>query len=248
MHADDNRPPCTTHSDTTSVAGEQYRELVGSQTTPSSDPIANALATLGVSRVATWEEIRRTYRLLVREAHPDRALDSGPATARTASLNSALDVLAAATDHGRRPLPPASRPASISTDDTYGAAVDQAVVLRMPPGDIFVQLLDAAYELGDVNYMDPEAGLIQLILDGPAPAPALLLIAVDTDTEPPSASFTLDSPDQQTAPPIREIVDRLATVLRRPLTASASPTTISADDVRDGPPPPEPEMPEDTHR
>lgn len=174
---------------------------------PGPAAITDALAVLGLGASATWTEIRRAYRDRVRVAHPDiEATDRLGATGRTAALNVAFDTLAAATAGGSRPLPePEPPPAPVP------AATP--ITLRAGPGDVFVQLLEAAHEIGEVGYMDPEAGLIQILL-GAGPAASQLLISVDQDREPPTASFTLDSPGGEEPPPIQSVVDELAALLR----------------------------------
>lgn len=172
--------------------------------------IALALSELGLDRSASWDEIRRAYRDQVRSSHPDlAAADQQRATQRTARINVAFTFLAECTDRGRRSLPePNPPPAPV--------APVAPVTLQTPPGDVFVQFLEAAYEVGDVSYMDPEAGLIQVLLDQGDPCASQLLIAIDTEAEPPTASFTLDAADATHAPPIRDIVDQLAHAMRNP--------------------------------
>lgn len=171
---------------------------------------------LGLSRESTWDEIRSRYRSEVRAAHPDVAIDRAASTQRTARLNGAWAMLSRATDNGRVPLPQPT----VVTPDVSGHRVSgdggelvPVVTLHAQPGDVFVQLLDAAHEIGDVSYIDPEAGIIQVLLQG-APEAAQLLISVDTDTDPASASFTLDSMRAATAPSIHDVVAQLARALR----------------------------------
>lgn len=74
---------------------------------------------------------------------------------------------------------------------------------------MFVRVLEAAYDIGDVSYIDPEAGLIQLLLTAGGPAASQLLIVIDESVVPATASFTLDSMDAEAAPDIRDVVGRL---------------------------------------
>ncbi len=178
---------------------------------PSEKTVAAALQTLGLEPSAPWHEIRGRYRDLIRLAHPDMERTDPAATTRAVGVNVAFDVLAAATSNGTRPLPPV--PVRVPADN-LAPSPSAAVTLEAGPGDVFVQLLDAAHVIGDVSYMDPEAGLIQVLLDGGDPCSAQLLIAVDQHAEPPTASFTLDSQNASTAPPIRSIVDELAAAIK----------------------------------
>jgi hypothetical protein len=81
---------------------------------------------------------------------------------------------------------------------------------------VFVRVLEAAYDIGDVSYIDPEAGLIQLLLGDGGPAGSQLLIVIDESVVPATASFTLDSMDADAAPDIRDVVGRLGTALSAP--------------------------------
>ncbi len=78
---------------------------------------------------------------------------------------------------------------------------------------MFVRVLEAAHDIGDVSYIDPEAGLIQLLLTDGGPAASQLLIVIDETVAPPTASFTLDSMDAECAPDIHDVVGRLGTAL-----------------------------------
>lgn len=175
--------------------------------------IASAIAVLGVGVDASWPEVRAAYRARIREVHPDVA--PGDTTLLAAELNEALDVLRRATNGGVDPLPPpAPPPPRPPTQTVVGSTIEAPpVTLRAPAGDVFVQLLDAAYAVGDVCYIDPEDGLIQVLLDD---ARSRLLIDIDAGTEPARASFTLDSPDGEGAPAVADIVAAIGFHLAHP--------------------------------
>jgi hypothetical protein len=176
--------------------------------------VAAALDILGLDPDVTWPNIRLAYRDLVRACHPDLDVaNDAAATERTAALNVAFDTLAAATDGGRIELR-APLDGSVRNPPEAASTSGERVTLQAPPGDVFIQLLDAAHEIGEVSYMDPEAGLIQVLLQDGDPTASQLLIAVDQRPDPPTVSFTLDTVDAESAPPIRDIVDALALALR----------------------------------
>ena len=164
-----------------------------------------AMAHLGVAADSSWEEAKRRYRALVLASHPDLDPTSPEATDHTAALNAAWAALVEVTDNGARPFPHSPSPAPAPPSGPPATVT----TLRAKPGDVFLQLLDAAHEIGDVSYMDPEAGLIQVLLSGGDPAASQLLIAVDAGSDPPVASFTLDAMSSAPAPHIRDIVDAI---------------------------------------
>ncbi len=179
---------------------------------PGERDVMAALRILGIDRSAPWNEVRARYRELIRSAHPDTEPADPAATARAAELNVAFDIVATATGNGAHPLPDLPTPAPVAEP---AAAPSTAVTLHAGPGDVFLQLLDAAHVIGDVSYMEPEAGLIQVLLDDGDPCSAQLLISVDQLADPPTASFTLDSQNSAMAPPIRLIVEELAAAIPR---------------------------------
>lgn len=167
-----------------------------------------ACAILGVGRDAAWSDVRSAYRMHMRRSHPDLA-SGRDANARAARINAAFAALAEATDRGRRPIggaPP-------SRSDRSVPAPAPVPTLEVPAGDVFVRLLEAAYDIGDVSYIDPEAGLIQLLLTDGGIAASQLLIAIDESVVPATASFTLDSMDAEAAPDIHDVVGRLGAAL-----------------------------------
>jgi curved DNA-binding protein CbpA len=173
--------------------------------------VADACAVLGVAPDAAWTEIRAAYRSGMRRTHPDLATAAG-ATARAARLNAAFAVLADVTDRGRRPV----RLEQPAPQRRLPRRPEPTPTLEVPAGDVFVRVLEAAYDIGDVSYIDPEAGLIQLLLGDGGPASSQLLIVIDESVSPATASFTLDSMDADVAPDIRDVVGRLGSALAAP--------------------------------
>lgn len=169
------------------------------------DAIDRALGVLGLEGRPDWDAVRAAYRSSVRESHPDVSAGDA-ATRRTAAINEAFDVLRRLTVDGKSALPDRPPPAP--------ERLEPALVLRTRPGDVYVNLLEAAHEVGNVCYLDPEAGLIQVLLTEQGAAGAHLLIDVDQERRPPSVAFTLESADDD-VPPIADIVGRLAKHLRQ---------------------------------
>jgi hypothetical protein len=110
---------------------------------------AEARAVLGVAAGATPAEVRSAYRALLLRHHPDHAAEDD-AAARTRQLTEAHAALRAAPSS-----PPAEPPPEVTVD---GATLS----LVLPPDEAFLVLLDAAADLGEVTYVDPEVGLLDV--------------------------------------------------------------------------------------
>lgn len=174
--------------------------------------IDTALAALGLTGRPEWLEIRDAYRRSIRTIHPDVA-DDMESTRSAAQVNASFDVLRRATGDGRHPLP-APQPRQRPHAPPAPASPPAATVIRSRGDDVYVHLLEAAHEVGDVCYLDPEAGLIQVLLSSHGASGAHLLIDVDADQNPPRVAFTMESANAQ-VPPIAEVVSRLARHLDR---------------------------------
>lgn len=137
--------------------------------------VHEARAVLGVSLDDEWDEIRASYRRLIRVAHPDVAVEAQPHGA--AALNEAYAVLSRARRErtarpgAASPAPPCppARPAPPAPPAT-GAQVlgDDTLLLAAPPEEAFGALLDAGHHLGAISYVDRSCAIFEVIvrLDG----------------------------------------------------------------------------------
>jgi hypothetical protein len=113
---------------------------------------------LDVAHDATVEDVRRAFRRLVLEHHPDRAGGDGDATRLVVEAYRTLEGPAAEAN----PLGPLLAGGTLELD--------------LPPDEAFLAVLDAASDLGDVTYVDPEAGLVEVVLhDGQGGRTSLVL-------------------------------------------------------------------------
>lgn len=121
---------------------------------------------LGVGPTATPHEVRAAWRRTVRAAHPDVNGGAG-AGGRTAQLNEAYRLL--------RHLPP---PAPAVPVVPVATEADDTLVVGAPADEAFLVLLDAAHDTGDVTYVDPSAGLLELVIDVEGAGPCSVLVTL----------------------------------------------------------------------
>lgn len=168
-----------------------------------------ALRTLGLKMGAQAEDINRAYRALIRQAHPD----AGGSTAVAARITEAYHWLQrAGTQSPPPPTPPQPDPPSpVTTDDS--------MTLLLPPGDVFIRLVEAGHQLGEVSYIDREAGIVQVTFTADNGVVCQLAATVvsrggnasDSDAR---VEFTLDPLAGGQAPPIGQVVAHLVRLIR----------------------------------
>jgi hypothetical protein len=112
---------------------------------------ATARAILGVAAAASAEELRAAYRARLRASHPD--LHEGD-DAGTTEVVEAYRLLADLPPE----LVPAPAPVAVVVDG-------DTVTADLPSGDLFLLLVDAAETIGEVSYLDPRAGLLEVVVD-----------------------------------------------------------------------------------
>ena len=132
---------------------------------------AEARARLGVEPGTPWREVKATYRRLIRAHHPDVGGNGPEAGERTAAITQAYAVLRAAravdADAGAEP-PPAE---PVPDPPGYRVVDGGTLALAVPADEAFFALLEVAHEVGEVTYVDPDAGLLETVVHlegGPA--------------------------------------------------------------------------------
>ena len=174
---------------------------------------AEALASLGLSPGSDWIEIKRAYRLKIRTHHPDLSDEPG-GEAAAARIIEAYATLAELVKAGRLPTAPPRRE-SVATDESAPEArPPDSAVLQVPPGVLFERLLESAHDVGDVTYVDPDAGIVQLLVTLPGWPPSQLTCQVARRGSDDVIVSTLDSLEARPAPPIESVVDLLAAGLK----------------------------------
>lgn len=146
---------------------------------------------LGVAEGADAPTLRAAYRQLLRRTHPDVS-DRGDATARTVELTAAYQLLAslepepeppAVPSDGAQPDRPGPRRGSPDQEPVrrprrieVALLADQTIGIAAPPDEALLLLIEAAHDLGEVSYLDPAAGLLEVVVEFlEAPTSSILL-------------------------------------------------------------------------
>jgi hypothetical protein len=180
--------------------------------------LQQAWRVLGMEPTDDPDEVRAVYTRRLFELHPDHssAPDANDATVR---LNAAYrDVVVELERVGHEepalqsePAPPPRPVIAVAklADDTVGVGA--------PGPETFAFLLDACHRLGEVTYVEPSNGLIQVLVefvDGPVCQ--LLLTLQGRATGVTEAFCTIESIDERPAPPIDAVTDLVVHTLTTP--------------------------------
>lgn len=167
--------------------------------------VVDALGVLGLRPPCSWDDIRGAYRECLMASHPDTA--QGQASSEnTEAVVAAFRALRTITEDGVLPLPTA-----MQTGIGSGP-----MVLYARPGDVFTRMCQAADEIGHLSYADRSANLLQVTIDSEHWAPSQLTAELMAEGELTTALFSLEAIGTGDAPPIAEVVQRLADQLRAP--------------------------------
>lgn len=144
----------------------------------------DARRVLGVGPTATDDELRRAFRREVRSSHPDLS-SSSDATERTIAVTEAYRVLvealrspaAESSDSpvsadqrsgapGPRPrAEQAEQPPAPGLELTIELVDDSTIALGAPGDETLFLICEAAHELGEITYLDPSAGLVEVVVE-----------------------------------------------------------------------------------
>ena len=160
----------------------------------------------------------------MRISHPDVA-DHPDATERAIELSAAFDVLVSlpaeppGPDRGASSPPPtvAEPPAPNPFAGARPMQLDvDTIALSLPPDEALLLVIDAAHQLGDIAYLDPSNGLVEVLVEFvEAPTASLLLTLQGRATGVTEVMCTVEPLSGGELPPndavTRLLVDTLAT-------------------------------------
>lgn len=176
--------------------------------------IDEARRILGVDGTADESTLRAAHRRHIRLAHPD----AGGSAAAAARVNDAWALLRDLHDphepHEPR-VPAEARPTPAPVPSAAPPDVDGYYRVDVEPGELLARLAEAGHDVGEVVFVDPHVGLIEIVV-GVAPAVGQLAVAVGaTSGAGTEVAFTLEPLGVTPAPPIGPIVDALMAAVRR---------------------------------
>lgn len=165
---------------------------------------------LGVGEGADTDEVRQAYRRLIGRHHPDRA--GAAATEEAAAINSAYAVLRTPTGPPPEPAPPrqpvAAPPAAYRAVSVTGD--DDTLAIGLPPDEAFLAVLDAGHELGEVTYVDPNNGLLEVVMSFLEAPTSSVVVTFQGGADHTDAFCTIESLGVGPPPPIADVVSLLA--------------------------------------
>jgi hypothetical protein len=113
--------------------------------------LAAAARVLGIDLAATPDEVRDAYRRQLLAHHPD----VGGTNEEAVAITAAYRILSGVRPHPLVPPPP---PAPVQVEG-------ETLALEVPADEAYLLLLDAAHRVGDVTYIDRDAGLLEFVVD-----------------------------------------------------------------------------------
>lgn len=180
---------------------------------------------LAVAVHADADELRAAYRRELLRTHPDHS-PASDATERTIRLRHAYELLSSLEPSvGSTPTAPstASSPPAQQPDATHDdedevriELVDgETIGVHAPAEDTLLRLLDAAHRLGEVSYLDPSAGLIEVVVEFTAAPTSSLVLSLQGRSSGLTEVFcTLEPLSGGESPPTESVVALLARTLR----------------------------------
>lgn len=173
--------------------------------------VTDALRVLGLSDTSDWSVVRAAHRRSILRTHPDAGGSAGDA----ARVNQAFDLLRKISGDGERPIPGAAPVVPTAPVPGPRSTSPDQLVADDDPVELLLRMADAAHEIGEVVFVDPHDGMLEVIVGEP-PGVGQLTATVDEATpDGVPVSFTLEPLGIAPAPSIHEIVEELMALVRR---------------------------------
>jgi len=175
---------------------------------------AEARAVLGVTEGEEWRAVRAAFRRLVRAHHPDVA---GPSTSASAGVTRVIEAYATLDADRRAPASAGSATGRPRPPPPPTAADGDTVTVHAPRHEVFFRVLEAAHELGEVTYVDPNLGILETVVEFEGwPTCSLLVTLQGRATGATEAWCTLEALSGEPAPPVAAVALLLRERIRRP--------------------------------
>lgn len=179
---------------------------------------------LGLAELYGPDDLRAAYRAAARRLHPDRPGAAADATERMVAVNLAYDVLAVTGAGGPAGLTAPGRPAGAPTRPTPHAAAagpavevydDGSLLVEAPAEETYDCLLEAIESVGDPTYVDPDSGLLQIIVSSEGEGPCYLTFSLQGRASGTEVFSTIERLDGMAAPDPGPILALLAERIRQ---------------------------------
>jgi hypothetical protein len=172
--------------------------------------VDEARAVLGVAEGSSEADERSAFRRRLRATHPDVAGPRPDAGVAVARLIRALAVLRSARAAPDRLPPPARR-----VPPTGARPEGDSILLDLPADEAFLALVEAAHDVGELTYADPDMGLLETIVVPDGTTACSLLLTLQGRASGTEVFCTLEPLGATPSPPLHAVVAGLAAALRR---------------------------------
>lgn len=176
---------------------------------------AEARVVLGVAAGVDADGLRTAYRDALRRAHPDLHGGSDLGTTRVVDAYRALLDGADLAAAGAPTSAPAHAPAPAVVDPGPVTVDGDTVAAELPAGDLFAMLHEVGHRIGQVAYVDPSAGLLEVVVEFAGyGACSVVLTLQGRATGTTEAFCTVEPLGNGPAPPANAVAELLADGLR----------------------------------